>query len=413
MTLSGEAVLISALLSNGDVGAAKRHGITPTHFVGYSEEYNWLLNYIEQYGHDPSKDIFRVAFPHFTFSEHTELRSACDMVFKSYGRIQITTAMSEAMDHMNLGDVTLAANTLNGVKILRTHPKPKRVLTDMGFLDNWDEPMLSIDTPYRTVNRHTGGMRPGNLWYLAGRPGQGKSAHLVNFVVNAVLQGCRVKFYSLEMNENEVRARFHAALATHYGYKGIDLNGIRDRSIDSHVYKEFVGELSDLLQGSGGSLDMHSPKEGLVTPGLVANGAEEYHLNVIDYIGLMRGDGGGRTQEWQNLAAISNDLKCTAGSSESVFLVASQINREGEVGKEPPKISNLAGSDALAQDGDVVITMRSWQHNVATRMSLEKNRHGLGGIRFQTVFDPNHGVFPEITVEQADELALAAEDEVA
>ena len=77
--VSAEAVLISALLNNQEVRAAATYGITAEHFVGYHDEYTWLLNYIETYGSEPTQDIFATPSP-TSPSPSTEDRSAADMV---------------------------------------------------------------------------------------------------------------------------------------------------------------------------------------------------------------------------------------------------------------------------------------------------------------------------------------------
>lgn len=405
--LSGEALVISALLNNHDVLAGRSYGLSPEHFKGYRAEYNWLLNYYETYGTDPSIDAFKEAFPNFLWSDHEDVRSACDMVFRGFAKRNMTQAMGDAMELLGLGEVHEAYSTLTKAEPLRTSAKPRRLLTDLDFLDDWESGSSFIEVPYRTLQKVTGGIRKGQIWYLAARPKNGKSAHLVNIVKHAVLLGCKVKFYSLEMSEAEVRARFHAAFARHYGIKGITLNALREKSVDRLVYKEFVQSLMDRLDGH---LDIHTPAQGLVTPGVIASSAGEYDLNVVDYIGLMRADQGSRAvDDWRILASISNDLKLIAGQAETSMLVASQINRDGESGKEPPKLSNLAGSDALGQDGDVICTMRAMEHDVASCVSVEGNRHGPGA-KFYTRFDPNNGDFTEISREEADDLALLAED---
>jgi replicative DNA helicase len=411
-SVSGEALLISALINNHDVGEARSYGVSPTHFIGYRDEYLWLQNYLETYNTSPSWEIFRAEFPLFKKNEHADIRSACDLVFKAYGRNQIQTAMSEAVDLLSMGDVTAADDTLKSVTIRRAIPKPKRLLTDLEFLDHWDSGSSAVEVPYRSLQIHTGGIRPGNVWYVAARPNEGKSAHLVNFATRAVLDGCKVKFYSLEMNENEVRFRFHVALAHHFGYReGLTLNDLRDRRTSAADYKLFLEWLQPKLDNLGGYLDIHTPKDGSVTPSVLAESASDYDLNVVDYVGLMRDDKGSRSvDDWRIAAGISNDLKQISGSCESRFLVASQINREGGHGDKPPKLLNLAGTDAIAQDGDVVVTMRALPHSVGTYFSLEKNRHGLNGIRFYTAFDPNRGNFQEIQPEQAELLMLEAED---
>lgn len=405
---SGESLLLSALVNVGNIEEAVSYGITPGHFRGFKDQYTWLLNYVSTYGQQPTRDIFCAQFPEFPFSEHADVRSAADLVFKSNAKFDMREAMAEATELMGLGDVHAAYRRLVEAEPLSTVAKPVRLLTDLSFFDTWDDPMMGVEVPYKTLQRHTGGIRPGNLWYLAARPGNGKSAHLVNISTKAVLDGCRVMFYSLEMTEMEVRARFHAALATHFGYPGINVQDIRDRRVDMHDYKTFISELDDRLDGT---LDIHTPKDGPVTPGVLATRADEYHLNVVDYIGLMRDDQNRpAVDDWRMAAGISNRLKEIGLAQNTGMLAASQINREGETGMAPPKVKNLAQSDALGQDGDVVLTMRSAPHGVASLFSLEKNRHGMSGIPFQTLFRPNEGIYTEISMDAVEDAVIRYEE---
>lgn len=406
---SGESLLISALLNVGNAEEALNFGVTPDHFRGYKDEYNWLLTFVKTYGDQPNRDIFKAQFPSFPMSDHADVRSACDMVFKSWGKQRLTEAMGEAVDLMGMGDLSAAFNTLVKAEPRTTSAKPKRLLTDLTFFDTWENDHRGVEVPYRTLQRHTGGIKPGNLWYWAARPGQGKTAHLCNIATHAVLQGANVLFYSLEMSEMEVRARFHAALATHFGWQGINMQDIRDRRVDMHTYKEFIQFLDE--EGKiPGILDIHTPKDGPVSPSTVAARAGDYELNIVDYITLMKADNGSSAvDDWRTAASISNRLKEIALSQETGVLAASQINRDGETGNLPPKIKNLAQSDALGQDGDVVVTQRASPHNVASLMSLEKNRHGMSGIPFYTTFQPNEGIYRSIDQDEVEGLISDAE----
>lgn len=408
--LSAEAILISSLLNNHDVASVRNFGVSPEHFVGYREHYNWLLNYLEIYKEEPSWDLFRASFPDFRVSEHMDTRSAVDEMYKTVNKRRLTEAMSEAVDQMGVGDVRAAFKTM-AMQPLSTAPKPKSLLTDLSFLDSWDKEHTFIEVPYPTLQRATGGIRPGNLWYLAARPANGKSAHLCNIATKAVLDGNKVVFYSLEMSEAEVRSRFHAKLAQQMGYKEITLTGLRDRRVDRDLYKEFVDELTIKLEGCGGRLDIFTPADGMTTPAVIGARAADYNLNIIDYIGLMKDDrGSAAVSDWRIAAGISNEMKLMAGGCASAFLLASQINREGDSGDRPPKVSQLAQSDALGQDGDVILTFRKQEHDVATRFLIDKNRHGPGDIQFYTQFDPNRGLFPEITEERVDDLVAEYEE---
>ena len=410
MPLSSEGLLISALLNTESVGEEVKYGISAGLFEGYSDEYNWLTNYIETYGCQPTRDIFSHKFPGFVFSEHADVRSAADMVHAQANRRRITVAITESMEMLHLGEAEQAHQILVNAAPRRAVVKPKPLLVATEHLDNWDNRPYTVELPYATLQRYTGGLRAGNLWYLAGRPGQGKSAHLAAISKHAVLAGNRVLFYSLEMSEDEVRARFHASLATEMGYPGITLSNLRSYNVDRALYRKFIGELAERLEGTGGSLDIHTPADGPVSPSTVATRCGEYHLTNIDYVGLMSQDGGGRAiDDWRVMASISNSLKFIALSQKTALLCAAQINRDGETNSSPPKVKNLAQSDALGQDGDVVLTMRAKPKDVATHFSIEKNRHGASGIHFYTTFDPNTGGYTEISADHAEDLVINAE----
>jgi replicative DNA helicase len=408
--LSAEGLLISALLNTESVGEEVKYGISAGLFEGYSDEYNWITNYVETYGCQPTRDIFSHKFPGFAFSDHADVRSAADMVHSQANKRRITVAITESMELMHLGETEQAHQLLVNAAPRRAVVKPKPLLVATEHLDNWDNRPYTVELPYATLQRHTGGLRAGNLWYLAARPGQGKSAHCGCFSKHAVLAGNRVLFYSLEMSEDEVRARFHASLATEMGYPSITLTNLRSYNVDRVSYRKFIGELAERLEGCGGSLDIHTPADGPVSPSVVAARCGEYQMTVIDYVGLMSQDGGGRAiDDWRVMASISNSLKTIALQQKTALLCAAQINRDGETGHAPPKVKNLAQSDALGQDGDVVLTMRAKPKDVATHFSIEKNRHGPSGIHFYTTFDPNTGAYTEISADHAEDLVINAE----
>ena len=60
-----ECILLSSLLNNENVLAARGFGISPHHFRGYRREYQWLLDYVETYGTEPSWDAFLAEYPDF------------------------------------------------------------------------------------------------------------------------------------------------------------------------------------------------------------------------------------------------------------------------------------------------------------------------------------------------------------
>lgn len=403
---TAEALLISALINTGDALAATRYGITPEHFTGYAHEYSWLLQFERDYGHTPTADEFCDRYPDFPFKQHSEIRYAADEVRDNYFRLRAIESITNAHEALRRGQIGEAYTLLRKHEYTRTSSLPTS-FKDAAFLDTWEEPQKGIEVPYPTLQHHTGGLRPGNLWYLGARLGQGKSAYLIDIATHAMMQGHKVLYYSLEMTDHELRSRQHAILARKFGRPDFTARELLRRQIDLHSYKQFMEEVAERVPGD---MHIHTPADGPVSPATVASRADEYDLVVVDYATLMVTDSGEyAAKDWRLAAEISNRLKQVALAHSVPILAAAQINRDGEAGDLPPKVRNLAQADALGQDGDVVITMRARAHNVASIFSLEKNRHGASGMRWWTVFDVNNGVFTEISEDRCEQMVLDAE----
>lgn len=404
---SSEALLISALINTGDGLAATRFGLTPEHFKGYSEEYSFILTHEERYGSCPSVDAFCDRYPDFPYKPtHDEVRYAADEVLEEFFSRKFVENAQKGMEAIRRGQVAEAYDLTRKTEYAKTSAKPKSML-DLDFLDSWEEPQAGIEVPYPTLQRATGGIRPGNLWILAARLGQGKSAYATDIATYAMLSGKRVLYYSLEMTDHELRSRQHSILARKMGRADFTTTELTRRQIDLMSYKQFMDELAIEVTGD---MHVHTPADGPVSPAVVASRAGDYDLVVIDYLTLMQTDAGEHAStDWRTAAQISNRMKQVAIAQNVPILALAQINRDGDSGDLPPKVKNLAQSDALGQDGDVVITMRARTKNVASIFSLEKNRHGASGMRWWTKFDVDNGVFEEVSEEKAEALVLDAE----
>jgi replicative DNA helicase len=138
-------------------------------------------------------------------------------------------------------------------------------------------------------------------------------------------------------------------------------------------------------------------------PATVAAYAEEADLHIVDHIGLFRASSGSRAiADWRVQAEISNEFKEIAVSKKTRVLALAQINREGDTSNwKPPRTKNLAQSDAIGQDSDVVVTMKKYSDTVMTYL-LDKNRDGPSDRLFWSRFDVENGDYREITRDQAD-----------
>ena len=403
-----EALLISALLKKQDVLAAEAFGVHQTHFRGFSQEYAWLQHYHSTYGDQPSQDAFFNQFPDFPYRDHDNVRYAAEEVLKDFAQRRLNELTIQAMEAAEMGDVSGAFQVLQSYHYTPTSAVPTSLITGEDFFNEFDKPSRGITVPWPTLQDATAGIMPGQFWVVAARLNQGKSALLCAAAVQAVLAGKRVLYYSLEMTDSELRGRIHVLLAAALGEDWLKATDIKHRTVDIRRYRDFVRSLPD--RGLG-ELHVHTPSDGLVSPATVASRADEYDLVTVDYLTLMHSDSGEpASNDWRTVTQISNRIKHVALATDTPILAASQINRDGDHGDNPPRVGQIAQGDSIGQDADVVITMRSKPGGVAAVASLEKNRHGPAGFKWWMRFSVNDGLFDEINEDRAEALVMAAEE---
>ena len=229
-SVSAEALLISALINTRGRRGGGPYGISTSDFEGYADEYNWLVNYVETYGGPAHPGHLRPQVLLLPLPSPRRGPLGRGHGAPAANRRRMHEAMSEAMDLIHLGEVDAAYDLLCECQAPPGLAKPTAAAHRYRLPRRVGHQAVRGGAAVPTLQRHTGGIRAGNLWYVAGRPGQGKWAHLTSFAKHAVLTGNRVLFYSLEMSEEEVRARFHASLATEMGYPSITLSNLRDHA---------------------------------------------------------------------------------------------------------------------------------------------------------------------------------------
>lgn len=403
-----ETLLLSAAINSKDPYFWHKWGITSRHFHGYRDHAEWVEAFGKDFGRTPNWEEFLTKWDDFPPStDQEDGKWPASEVVSQYNTRVTTRAMLKASGLIKAGEVDDGLEVLRSMNIHKVVDAPQNVLNDYSLLDDYHAPQDRISVPWKSLQSRTMGIGEGELWYVAARPSQGKSIHTALMAAHAALQGRNVIIYSMEMTKDAVMIRLQVMLAHLLGIKASH-HDIRTRRMDPRDYRKLVGAIEANVPGS---IHVHTPKEGPCRPSVVSARAGDYDLNVIDYIGLMRPDGHGRAvDDWRTIAAMSNELKEIALARGTRVVAASQINREGEHSIRPPKLSQLSQSDALGQDGDVVLTLTKYKRTEgASHFSLEKNREGESHIQFFSKFDVDGGDYTEITRVEADE--IAAENE--
>jgi replicative DNA helicase len=223
------------------------------------------------------------------------------------------------------------------------------------------EVATGLMTGFHDFDQRTGGLRPGNLVIVAGRPGMGKTSWAMNVAENVATDPSGeggVAIFSLEMTPSDLMTRMMCSVAK------VNQQRIRNGIPEEHEWAHLVDAVLKLTKPD--RLFISESRE--LTPMNLRAQCRRLarqlkdkgglKLIVIDYIGLM--DGGRRGDDGSNRTAeityISRQLKSLALELEVPIIALSQLNR-GVENRQPPKpnLSDLRDSGAIEQDADMVL----------------------------------------------------------
>jgi replicative DNA helicase len=208
--------------------------------------------------------------------------------------------------------------------------------------------LSGLSTGYTDIDRLTGGFEPGDLVIVAGRPSMGKSIAGMNMAENIAQRHGPVLFWSGEMSGKQL------ALRAISGRTSIAVNDMRLGQVSAEDFDR-IGEAVGRLHNLRLYVD-ERPGIGVAYIRAKARRLQRKHglaAIVLDYIGLMRGDGDNRTQE---LGSISRGLKRLAKELHLPVIALAQLNRASETRpNKRPIMADLRDSGEIEQDGDIVM----------------------------------------------------------
>ena len=265
---------------------------------------------------------------------------------------------------------------------------------------------VGLATGLACLDALLGGMFPGELIILAGRPATGKTALALNIADYHANKGQAVAFFSYEMTSSELVMR----VAT-------------ERS-DIDLRQEIINHRSDEAQRAM-LIHRAAPhfaklkRDPLIiinekyTPAQIASKARklkrdhDIKLIVVDYLQLVAIDRDDRRMDRHvQVGNISNALKALAMELQIPILALAQFNRAAANDDRAPSIAQIRESGSIEQDGDVVWMMWVAEPSMfdgpkqLLKLDIGKNRKGRQGsvdivftrnkLRFEDAAEPHH-----------------------
>lgn len=263
-----------------------------------------------------------------------------------------------------------------------------------------------VQTGLSSIDKRLGGLMPGSVIVMAGRPGMGKTALLGNVLYGAALRNPTKLFagFSLEMDTDQLNDRALSRLtATHE--QPVSFSDIAKVApltpFDLQTLHAVKGQIPKnlwLRDRAGVSVeDVSRAVWAMKRRGdLAAIG--------IDYLQLMRRPALAGRNEASAIAEMTGALKTLAREAKIAIILLSQLNRSVEQRDDKrPMLSDLRESGSIEQDADAVLfpfrevyylqkaepkagteEHMLWEAEVALKRTvmdviIAKNRHGSEG----------------------------------
>lgn len=208
-----------------------------------------------------------------------------------------------------------------------------------------------VVTGLRMVDNVTSGWQKSDLIILAGRPGMGKTAAALSFILYpALINNDPVAFFSLEMSSQQLVSRMQAQISgmnvSKIVKKQLSLSDIQQIAMTCESLEKAPIYVDDTPNIS--LLELKGKARKLVRE----NGVK---IIVVDYLQLMRSGMNIMNRE-QEIAEISRGLKGLAKELDVPVMALSQLSRVVESrGDKKPQLSDLRESGQIEQDADMVM----------------------------------------------------------
>ncbi len=262
-------------------------------------------------------------------------------------------------------------------------------------------------TGFSNIDYYFNGFEPTSLNIVAGRPGMGKTALMLNMATNAAKQhGKQTLFFSLEMSKEQLTDRMNSAAL------GISMWDMQRGNISDEKMREY-GQVVDAINELPLYLD-DAYDSSLTTIRAKALAHQlEYGLDAlfVDYLQLIQppGKSGSYSNRVQEVSAISRELKRMAVELRIPIIAGCQLSRAVELRSPPiPKLSDMRESGTIEQDAENVLMLyRESEYNEdcenpnVTTVYIRKNRQGPTGSA-DLSFEKEKMVFRPVDRQRAE-----------
>lgn len=250
--------------------------------------------------------------------------------------------------------------------------------------------------PYgiKQIDQHTGGISAGDLIYIIGRLGTGKTSFALWVVSQWLRAERRVLVVSNENRADDVIAKIDSYIG--------GFNPLKKRTMEwTDQDRQCLDTVSFIAKNMSG--EVFVPQQPVRDVKEVQSLVQTYRPDIVlvDGIYLMQGASG--DSYWEKITSVSRSLKQLAEGEGLPVMGIHQANRNA-IGKRI-EVEHIAYADALAQDADLVLGINK-EEDKSILVEAIKSRWGQQGWGFFLRF-----FFDTMTVRVMDAATAVEEDE--
>lgn len=401
---------LTRIIDGKDYDFIESNGLTKEMFLGYEDEFEFIVNHYKQFGNIPDDYTFQNRFPDFEFFEVTETDHYLVTKLKDNLNLPKATKISntynsmlkdnvfDALEYINAESSKLMSDyTVTDIKSVDIiSGSTDRLVQSENVANNVSE--WFIPTGFDELDADINGFqRHDELVVLFARTNQGKSWIAEKIATYMAEIGYRVGYFSPEMNEIDLGYRFDT-LHGHLSNNAMRLGRFDDTfSLDD--YKSYC----DTLKNINGKLFITRPKTfnrkvtvSRLKKWIMSDKLDALFIDGITYLTderYKRGD-----SKTTSLTNISEDLMELSAEMKLPIIVVVQANRGGVLDKsntDTPELENIRDSDGIAQNASIVYAIRQIKTLNGTYLIFDnkKMRGGEVGKSYTYEWDIDKGEF--------------------
>jgi replicative DNA helicase len=250
-----------------------------------------------------------------------------------------------------------------------------------------------------------GGLEPGDVCTVVGRPGQGKSWLMIHCARHAWMAGASVLFLSMEMTPQQITRRM-------MGYEAsLNPNILRRGNMTQHSQDQIIAAIEQFGPTNRPPFHVMSGSFKASVPAVDA-AIQEFQPDIvfIDASYLMRpGAPKARAAAWELVAEVGTEVKEMAMRRTVPVVQSVQFNREATKAKTRGT-EHIGGSDVIGQISTVVMGIGpgpSPFERVQRELTLHKVRESEDGVKMRVRFEFDPPRFDYIPPDEEVEAATS------